>query len=146
MPIKAPVRQFIVTSLIFLIGGLFLGLVMLDQLARGSSTYQLVWAHVHMLLVGFMLSMIYGVGYQMLPSLLGGRLNSRRLPFLHLIFHIGGVTLMIIGVFLARSKGSEAIYYNLSSLGGMLVVIGGIFFVYSMATIKRSKSFFQIMN
>ena len=85
MPIKAPVRQFIVTSLIFLIGGLFLGLVMLDQLARGSSTYQLVWAHVHMLLVGFMLSMIYGVGYQMLPSLLGGRLNSRRLPFLHLI-------------------------------------------------------------
>jgi len=146
MSIKSPIRQFIMASLFFLIGGLLLGIVMLDQLSKGISTYKLIWPHVHMLLVGFMLSMIYGVGYQLIPAFLGGRLVNKSLPFIHLILHILGVIIMIVGVFLARSNETEGIYYNISSFGGLMVISGGIIFVYSIATIKYPESFLQIVK
>ncbi len=90
--------------------------------------------------------MIYGVGYQLIPAFLGGRLVNKRLPFIHLILHILGVIIMIVGVFLARSNETEGIYYNISSFGGLMVISGGIIFVYSIATIKYPESFLQIVK
>ncbi len=62
-------RRFIKTALVFLLVGLGVGLYMyvgLFALGRWPSRI-LVTAHVHILLVGFLLSMIFGVALWMFP-------------------------------------------------------------------------------
>lgn len=68
-------KVFIRASLLWFIAGITLGLAM--------SMYP-AWvmyrpAHAHMNLVGFVVMMIFGVGYQMLPRFFGHPIHSRNL-------------------------------------------------------------------
>lgn len=136
MPIKPPVRQFIFAALSFLLIGLLSGILMLDRLARGEPTYRLVWPHVHLLLAGFVLSLIYGIGYQLIPAFFGKRLVNQRLAWVHLTLHVAGVVQMVLGVYLARGETIELVFYRFASIGGTMVVAGGMLFVYNLATIQ----------
>lgn len=58
---------YISTSFLYLIAGMVFGLVMLF-----ARTDDFVFIHVHLLLIGFVIFMIYGVGYKLLPTMFFG--------------------------------------------------------------------------
>src|SRR4030067_1689345 len=60
-------RRYIRVAFIYLVLGLLLGVGML---AFGNDNFQFL--HVHMLLVGFLLFLIYGIGYKLIPTMFFG--------------------------------------------------------------------------
>ncbi|NIO17184.1 MAG: hypothetical protein GTN70_09325, partial [Deltaproteobacteria bacterium] len=58
---------YIVTSFFYLILGMALGAGML---VTGNDNF--LFTHVHLLLVGFVVFLIYGVGYKLLPTMFFG--------------------------------------------------------------------------
>jgi len=60
-------RRYIRIAFVYLVLGLLLGLGML---AFGNDNFQFV--HVHMLLIGFLLFLIYGIGYKLIPTMFFG--------------------------------------------------------------------------
>jgi cbb3-type cytochrome oxidase subunit 1 len=69
-------KAFVKASLIYLGIGVLMGIVMLIW-PDMRFTYSRV--HVHLLLLGFMAMMIYGVGYHILPRFMGRPVYSHRL-------------------------------------------------------------------
>jgi cbb3-type cytochrome oxidase subunit 1 len=62
-------RLYIKTSLVFLVAGLLLGgyIIVMEFLLGAFPSRLLITAHVHLLLVGFMLMMVMGVATWMFP-------------------------------------------------------------------------------
>jgi len=69
-------KAFVKSSLIYLGIGTLLGLVMV---LWPDARFMITRVHVHMLLLGFMAMMIYGVGYHILPRFMGRPVYSHRL-------------------------------------------------------------------
>src|SRR5688500_19864062 len=63
------IRRYIKTSFVFLLAGLFLGAyIIVSQFVYGAYPPRLfITAHVHLLLVGFMLMIVMGVATWMFP-------------------------------------------------------------------------------
>lgn len=72
-------------------------------------------AHMHMNLLGFVTMIIFGVGYQILPRMMGYGLFSPRLALIHWWVANIGLALMVAGFFL-RPAGLPA---------GTVLLIGG---------------------
>jgi hypothetical protein len=75
-------RAFIKSSLIYLGVGIILGLLMV---LWPDTRFTITRVHVHLLLLGFMAMMIYGVGYHILPRFMGRPVYSHRLGNITLI-------------------------------------------------------------
>src|SRR4030067_227595 len=60
-------RRYIRVAFLYLVLGLLLGVGML---AFGNDNFQFL--HVHMLLVGVLLFLIYGIGYKLIPTMFFG--------------------------------------------------------------------------
>jgi len=69
-------KAFIKSSLIYLGIGTIMGIAML---VLPDTRFALTRVHVHILLLGFMAMMIYGVGYHILPRFMGRPVYSARL-------------------------------------------------------------------
>jgi len=69
-------KAFVKSSLIYLGIGTLLGLVMV---LWPDARFMITRVHVHLLLLGFMAMMIYGVGYHILPRFMGRPVYSHRL-------------------------------------------------------------------
>ncbi len=69
-------RAFVKSSLIYLAVGTLLGICMIVWPDIQFATTRV---HVHILLLGFMAMMIYGVGYHILPRFMGRPVYSARL-------------------------------------------------------------------
>jgi cbb3-type cytochrome oxidase subunit 1 len=69
-------KAFVKSSLIFLGIGTIIGILML---LWPGYRFTLTRVHVHVLLLGFMAMMIYGVGYHILPRFMGRPVYSHRL-------------------------------------------------------------------
>ena len=69
-------KAFVKGSLIYLGIGAILGLLMV---LWSDTRFTLTRVHVHVLLLGFMAMMIYGVGYHILPRFMGRPVYSARL-------------------------------------------------------------------
>jgi len=69
-------KAFVKASLIYLGTGTLLGLLMV---LVPDTRFTLTRVHVHILLLGFMGMMIYGVGYHILPRFMGRPVYSHRL-------------------------------------------------------------------
>lgn len=74
------VRNFIRSSLLWLGGGVLLGVLM--AIVPQAMVYRP--AHVHANLLGFVSMMIFGVAYHVIPRFTGAPLRSRRLAQIHL--------------------------------------------------------------
>lgn len=74
-------------------------------------------AHVHMNLLGFVAMIIFGVGYQILPRMMGYGLYSPRLAIVHWWLANAGLALMVAG-FLLRPSGVAG--------GGATFIVGGV--------------------
>ncbi len=118
------VRAYLKSSLAWLALGVTAGVVMAAHP---------VWtvyrpAHLHMLLVGFVTMMIYGVAYHVIPRFTGFPLYSRRAPVWQLWMSNVGIVLMVIG-FAIRANGLPSGTPILAT-GGLITAAGAYTFVY----------------
>ena len=118
-------RTFVKAGLLWLSGGVTLGLAM--AIRPEWVVYRP--AHVHMNLLGFVAGIIFGVGYQILPRMMGYGLHSPRLAVIHWWLANVGLALMVAGFFLRPSGVTGGA--TLLILGGVLVTAGAYCFAYN---------------
>jgi cbb3-type cytochrome oxidase subunit 1 len=119
-------RTFVKAGLLWLVGGVTLGLGM--AIRPEWIVYRP--AHVHMNLLGFVTMIIFGVGYQILPRMMGYGLHSPRLAVVHWWLANTGLSLMVAGFILRPSGvpgGSEILV-----AGGTLEAIGAYCFAFNL--------------
>ncbi len=119
-------RTFIRASLLWFAAGVTLGLAMAIHPA---------WviyrpAHAHMNLVGFVVMMIFGVGYQMLPRFFGHPIHSRWLAISHVWLANVGLAALVTGFMLAPHIGTASV--PVTAGGGILWAVGAYGFIYNM--------------
>jgi cbb3-type cytochrome oxidase subunit 1 len=85
-------------------------------------------AHAHMLLLGFVAMMIFGVAYHVIPRFTGNPLHSRRAPAWHWWMSNLGLANLAIG-FALRAHGLPAARWALL-VGGTLAAAGAYTFAY----------------
>lgn len=85
-------------------------------------------AHMHMVLLGFVTMMIFGVAYHVIPRFAGFPLHSRRAAGVHWWISNAGLTLMVIG-FIVRANAAT-LGTPILATGGVLAASGAYTFVY----------------
>jgi cbb3-type cytochrome oxidase subunit 1 len=118
------VRAFLKSSLAWLTLGVTFGAVMAAYPAW--TVYRL--AHIHMLLLGFVAMMIFGVAYHVIPRFAGFQLHRADLARLHWWIANAGLLLMVAG-FIARVH-MAAIGTIVVATGGALSALGAYTFAY----------------
>ncbi len=118
------VKAFLKASLAWLALGVSLGLAMA---AYPPWTIHRV-AHMHMVLLGFVTMMIYGVAYHAIPRFVGFPLHSRRIAGWHWWISNVGLALLVAG-FVLRAASPTAGTQVLVA-GGGLSALGAYLFVY----------------
>lgn len=119
-------KVFIRASLIWFVLGISLGLAM----AIHPPWVMYRPAHAHMNLVGFVVMMIFGVGYQMLPRFFGHPILSRRLAVAHIWLANVGLALLVAGFIVTPHAASRGV--PLTATGGVLWALGAYGFVFNM--------------
>ena len=118
------VKAFVKASLAWLALGVTLGVAMAAHPA---------WiiyrpAHMHMVLLGFVTMMIFGVAYHVIPRFAGFPLHSRKLPGVHWFISNSGLLLMVAGFFVRPAAPATGTPLLVS--GGSLAALGAYTFVY----------------
>jgi cbb3-type cytochrome oxidase subunit 1 len=92
----------------------------------------LAWrtAHIHMLLVGFVTGMIFGVGYHVFPRFAGRPLRHPRLTMPHWWLSNGGVAALATG-FVLRAEG-VAWGHTVLGAGGAAAALGSYLFAWNV--------------
>jgi cbb3-type cytochrome oxidase subunit 1 len=119
------VRGFLRSAVAWLLVGLLLGLWMAVAPGRMAAFRA---AHLHALLPGFVLMMIFGVGYHVLPRFAGRPMPWARGPMVHLALANAGLALLVPG-FVLRMWWPVASRI-LIPLGGVLVLLGAVLFAH----------------
>jgi cbb3-type cytochrome oxidase subunit 1 len=128
------VRRYVKTSFIFLLAGMLIGgYATLEINVRGRGVpWPLITAHVHLLLVGFVLMLIFGVATWMFPR--PARDDARYRPRLaEAVYWVLTVstavrTLGELGAAAAGVRGSS----SLAALGGAGQLVATLLFVLNM--------------
>lgn len=125
-------RWYIRVAFLYLALGLVLGVGML---AFGNDNFQFV--HVHMLLVGFVLFLIYGIGYKLIPTMFFGLPRVENIGWAEAQFWLANIGLvgMLVGAVLPVGLGLDGI--ALSS--GVIEAAAGILFVWLMGKTIREE-------
>lgn len=118
------VKAFLKASLAWLALGASLGLAMAAHPVW--TVYRA--AHLHMVLLGFVTMMIYGVAYHVIPRFAGFPLHNRRAATVQWWLANVGLTLMVVG-FMVRSSNAGTGTAILAT-GGALATAGAYVFVY----------------
>jgi cbb3-type cytochrome oxidase subunit 1 len=118
------VKAFLKASLAWLALGVTVGVAMAAHPVW--TVYRL--AHVHMMLLGFVAMMIYGVAYHVIPHFVGYRLHRPALAEAHWWLANLGLALMV-GGFVARVLAPSLGTVVLAA-GGLLSAVGAYLFVY----------------
>lgn len=118
------VKAFLKASLAWLLLGVTLGVVM------GAWPPWTVYraAHMHMLLLGFVTMMIYGVAYHVIPRFAGVPLHGRRAATWHWYAANAGLMLMVAGF--AMRASALPLATAVLALGGTLSAAGAYTFAY----------------
>lgn len=119
-------KAFIRASLIWFVAGISLGLA----IAIHPAWVVYRPAHAHMNLVGFVVMMIFGVGYQMLPRFFGHPIHNRALAAAHVWLANLGLAGLVAGFVLAPHVGTRSA--PITATGGGLWAIGAYGFAYNM--------------
>ena len=128
------VKNFILMSIVYLALGAALGMVML---CKGNPA--LVFVHAHLMLLGWVSMMIYGVGYHILPRFAGRLLKSRRAAVLQFWTANAGLVGML-GFYLGSvyDPGAAA-WKTLTAASGAVEVFSIALFFCNMAATLYSK-------
>jgi hypothetical protein len=125
-------RWYIRVAFFYLVLGLLLGLGML---AFGNDNFQFV--HVHMLLVGFVLFLIYGIGYKLIPTMFFGLPKVGNIGWAETQFWLANVGLvgLLAGAVMPVGFGLDRI----ALLFGTIESASGILFVVLMGKTIRAE-------
>ena len=118
------VKAFLKASLAWLALGVTLGVAMAAHPAW--TVYRP--AHVHMVLLGFVTMMIYGVAYHVIPRFSGNPLHSARLATMHWWAANAGLAVMVAGFALRPHVGQAAL--PVLGAGAVLSAASAYMFVY----------------
>jgi cbb3-type cytochrome oxidase subunit 1 len=128
------VRRYIKTSFVFLLAGLGLGgYIAVGQFVVGTYPPRLhITAHVHLLLVGFMLMMVMGVATWMFPR--PGREETRYRPALaEAVYWVTTLSTALRAVAeVAAPLADTALFRWLIAAGGLGQIAGAVLFVVNM--------------
>jgi cbb3-type cytochrome oxidase subunit 1 len=116
---------FLKAGLEWLVAGVTLGVGM--ALAPSLTAYRA--AHIHMLLLGFVTGMIFGVGYHVFPRFAGRTLHNPRLVMPHWWLANVGVGAMA-AAFVLRAEGVAGAAVVLGA-GGSASAAGAYLFAYN---------------
>src|SRR3989304_5621204 len=116
-------KMFVKASLIYLAIGTVLGVLMV---LWPDSRFFITRVHVHILLLGFMAMMIYGVGYHILPRFMGRPVYSQRLG--NAQAWLANVTLIGLSFSWLLETSQGGVWYVLAILFG--VGQGGSIFLF----------------
>lgn len=123
-------RRYIRVAFVYLVLGLVLGEAML---LFGNDNFRFV--HVHMLLVGFVLFLIYGIGYKLIPTMFFGLPKIAHIGWAEVQFLLANVGLvgLLVGAVMPVGLGLD----RLAVLFGLVEVAAAIVFVVLMGkTVK----------
>lgn len=130
---EAYVSRFLRAALLWLVIGTALGAAMAIQ--PRWVVYRP--AHLHALLLGFVMMMIAGVGYHVIPRFSMTALHSPRLARIHLLIANAGLLLMVCG-FVGRPH-EHTWAPGVLAAGGVLSLIGAWLFAWNLwATLDRA--------
>jgi cytochrome c oxidase cbb3-type subunit 1 len=117
------VRNFIRSSLLWLGGGVLLGVWM------AVSPQAIIYrpAHAHANILGFVSMMIFGVAYHVIPRFTGSPLRSRRAAMVHLWVANIGLAGLIGGWLLRPSLGDAGTAAVMT--GGIASAVGAFLFI-----------------
>lgn len=123
-------KYFITVSSIYLLLGLFIGYLM-----GVTNLFQYTSLHVHVNLVGWVTSALFGIVYTIYKSP-----YYKKVVNFHFWLHMIGVPLLMLGMYFII-VGMEAIGGPLSGLGGALVIAGaGLFSFYCFKVVEQRKN------
>ncbi len=121
------VRNFIVVSIVYLGAASVLGVCMLWN----ESLLSFKFVHSHLMLLGWVSMMIYGVGYHVLPRFSGRPLKYPKIGELQFWTANAGLIGMLLFYAVGVNGPSDAIK-NLTLLFGALEVLSIVLFLYNM--------------
>lgn len=118
-------RRYIRVAFAYLVLGLLLGTGML---AFGNDAFRFL--HVHMLLVGFVLFLIYGIGFKLIPTMFFGLPRVAHIGWAEAQFWLANVGLLGLlgGALLPAGLGLDGI----TALFGLLETAAAVLFVWLM--------------
>ena len=118
------VKAFLKSSLSWLALGVTLGVAM------AAHPLWIVYrpAHMHMVVLGFVTMMIFGVAYHVIPRFAGFPLYSRRAAGWHWWISNAGLSMMVTGF--AMRPSASAVATPVLAIGGSFAAIGAYTFVY----------------
>ncbi len=129
-------RIHVVTSLAYFLLGSLVGLILAWDPAR-------LWAygfggqprlaHTHLQLVGFVIQMIFGIAYHVLPTLSRGAIHSYPIGFVHYVLTNIGILTLSAGFWFNRNG-------DLRPLGALLLFAGILLFAYNIWKSMRPRS------
>lgn len=132
------VRLYVKTSFVFLLVGLGLGGYVTVRVNLGGQAvpWPLITAHVHVLLVGFMLMMVFGVATWMFPRPPRGA-SGYRPELATLVYWLltGSTVVRLLGELDAALAGRRGSL--LAAIGGLGQVVAALVFVVNMWTRVR---------
>ncbi len=130
------VKNFIIMSIIYLTLASLLGVAMIAH----PNLLTLKFVHSHLMVLGWVSMMIYGVGYHILPRFAGRLIKNKGLCeaqfWLANIGLIGLVTFYALETYYPEVKA----YGLLTALSGLLEVLSIVLFLYNMSTVLLSRS------
>ena len=132
-------RRYIKTGFIFFIFGLLLGLhlIVSKNILNKLPSPQLITAHVHVLLFGFIISIIMGVAIWMFPRPQSENCYSPKLSEIIYWLLTCGTTIRFISE-VTSSYMTWIILKWLILLGSVSQVLAGLLFIYNIWTRVRS--------
>ena len=136
------IRRYIKTSFVFLVAGLLLGgyLVVSEFVLQTHPPRLLVTAHVHLLLVGFMLVLVIGVATWMFPR--PARDDARYRPGLaEAVYWILTLsTILRAAAEIALGLSGAGALRPVVALGGVGQLVGAVIFIVNMWSRVRMPS------
>lgn len=125
-------RWFILSSLVYLIFGSFLGMLMIagPRGTFGGLDYYFLPTHAHIHLLGWVSMMIFGVAYHVFPRFLAKKIYSTKLAWVH--FWLAQIGLIGMSVFFVLNRAQEGQWRTGLALSGITSFLAVLCFVYNM--------------
>lgn len=129
------VKNFIASSIIYLALSSMLGVVMM---AHPNTLGTFKFVHSHLMLLGWVSMMIYGVGYHILPRFAGKLIKNKALPEFHFWVANAALIGMVVCYPMYMSTG-EGIYKTIMAISGTVQALSMFIFLYVMFVTLYSK-------
>ena len=128
------VKSFIVMSIVYLAIASILGVCMIAR----PSLLTLKFVHSHLMLIGWVSMMIYGVGYHILPRFAGKLIKSKAMAELQ--FWLANIGLAgMLGFYGIDAYNSTSSYRGLTTVFGIVEAVSVFLFFYNMIATLYAK-------